>query len=153
MKITKAFAAAFAVIIGFATVVGTPVAANAATQRADFSINGACYDNSDTYGEFALYEQDEDDCWFSVQVSKPKVKRKVSLQYYDNTTRKWIEEDRSTTDPTGYAEVYVEPWSCGDFGYDFCDGGWTYRVVLLKKGTYKQKKSPTADLWFYPIPV
>jgi len=144
VKIITAMLAASAILLGL------PTTAMAAKQRVKFFIGGECSDNYDVYGEYALFEEDFDECYFEIKVTKPGTKRTMLVQYFDEEYGEWVTENSARTNRRGSAVVYVETY-CGEEADLYCDGTWTYRILVPKKGAEKRRTSEEVDLSFYPI--
>lgn len=120
-----------------------------AKQRVTYSVDGECWTNNEDLYLLELYEEYGDECYFEVVVSKPKtLKRTTVLQYWDDDEGLWLEEDRAITNRSGRSTLWVSNY-CGEGEY--CDGTWTYRIAVLKKGKEKARYSSEVDITFYPL--
>jgi hypothetical protein len=121
--------------------------ASAAVQKVDFWISGACLDNYHQTDEYSLYEAYDDDCTLQVKVSPKSVSRLAYLQWWDSDNNKWTNEDSATTSKaSGSVYLNIDPYC--DSGW--CDGTFTYRVYVPKKGAYASNQSREFDVVFYP---
>ena len=139
-----------AMLVASAILFGLPTNAMAAKQRVNFFIGGECSDNYDDFGEYAVYEEGFDECYFEIKVTKPGTTRTMLVQYFDDEFGEWVTENSARTNRRGNAVVYVETY-CGEEADAFCDGTWTYRILVPKKGAEKRKTSEEVDISFYPI--
>jgi hypothetical protein len=138
-----AMAAAFALLT-----VGTVVApANAATQKLFYFISGECLENYEEFGEYALWEEWGESCTLEVKVSPKSNVRTAHLQYWSESRNKWITEASGKTNRSGSLKLNIESYCDGD---TWCDGTYTYRIYVLKKGSLKAGYSNEFEVTFYP---
>lgn len=146
MKIPNKFVATLAAL---ALLNGGAVAmpASAAMQKVSFWIDGGCLDNYDQTGEYAMYEAYDDNCSLQVRVSPKNVTRVAYLQWWDSDNNKWEREDSAmTSKSTGSVYLNIDPYC--DQGW--CEGTFTYRVYVPRKGSYASDQSREFDMVFYP---
>lgn len=142
IKLVSIFSTAALLAVG-----SVALPASAAAQRVSYFISGECNDNSEMYGEYALYEEYGDTCVLEVRVSPKSVVRTVHLQYWSETRNKWISERTLKTNKQGVAKLDIEPYCEDDL---WCDGTYTYRIYVLARSGQKANYSQEFDVTFYP---
>jgi hypothetical protein len=121
----------------------------AATQKWSWDIYGDCSDYFDMYDEYAMFEEDDSyTCYVTAKVTPTKPVRTFYLQYFN---KKWVTESTAKTNSKGQVYLYPDAYNCGDYGSDYCDGTYTYRIWSPAVSGQKALTGEKFELVFYPI--
>lgn len=115
------------------------------------TIGGDCWNDRLSSQYFVMYEKYESTCNVTVRLTGSK-QRTVVLQYWDDDDGQWYEEARKTTKKLK-ATLRFSSICYGEYGEEYCDGEFEYRVVVLASTRPRLREIRSRSFFVQMVPI